>query len=359
MIFPFSFFKGKKGFELQFNWIFVIIGGAVFLGFFFTLMGNLSSNEESEKVFLGQKSFDSFIGSFSSSSEIQKILPFSEKIDFFCSVLDDDFSSEYYVGKSRQSSNYNYRVLFTPSSLSGDELIVKSVPFKSPYNVMPFSYLSNRNIEYVFVGEFSPLFSQISLLLPKNVTINKASSIQSYKDYNYDRTIFIVDDSNANVLSSSLSNFAKSSDDRVFAVVLDSKGDLVDSYGNIDFYSYSPKKGFSLEGSSVFMGPELLLGSIISHDALLYSCELKKIILRLNFTLDLNKKKLQKYSRELPDCYSRYDRMISDIDTIILLLSEKNVITSSDFSFEGIYPLIRRLSLANNDLLRTECISMY
>jgi len=353
----FALTKSRKGFELQFNWLFVIIGGAILLGFFFMLITRMTSNSEEEIGLSSQQDIDSLFRANQAASETQKFIRFDKKISFFCSSLGNDFISEYYVGASKASTSYNYRVIFAPSFLNSQEIILKSSPFKAPFNVMPFIYLTNKHTEFVFVSQDAnnPLFSQLASLLPMNSTINKAASISSYKNTNYDYTVFVLNFSDKDLLDSKLVNFDKPIDiGRVYAVLLDPAGGIADSYGDIAFYEYEPGSGFDELGTAGFMGSELLTGAVVSHDYKLYSCESRKALLRLNFTLELHKKKLEQYSLSVPSCASSYDRMMQEMNGIQAAIGEEKP------AFDQAYPLIRDIEMLNEYLVRsTECPSMY
>lgn len=347
--------KSRKGFELQFNWIFVIIGGAIFLGFFFMLISRQTSISDDEAGLSSQQEVDSLFRANQASAQTQKFIPFDKKVSFFCSSLGNDFISEYYVGSSKASTSYNYRVIFAPSFLDSQEIILKSTPFKAPYNIMSFIYLTNKHVEFVFVGQDNALFSQLATLLPMNSTIRKAASLSSYKNTNYDHTVFLLNASDSGLLNRDLTNFNKPIDTgRVHAVLLGSAGDIADSYGDIAFYEYEPGNGFNRMGTASFMGQELLVGAVVSHDYNLYSCELRKALLRLNFTLELNKKKLEQYSLSLPSCAASYDKMIQYMIGIQANIGEK------ELALDQAYPLIRDINMLNEYLVRsTECPAVY
>jgi hypothetical protein len=349
--------KSRKGFELQFNWLFVIIGGSILLAFFFMLITRQTSGSEDELGLSSQQEIDSIFRANQAASETQKLLPFDKKISFFCSSSGNDFLSEYYVGSSKVSTGYNYRVIFAPTFLESTEIIMKNAPFKSPYNVMSFIYLTNKHTEFVFVGEDTdnPFFSQLATLLPMNSTIHDSATLSSYKNTNYDHTVFLLNFSDKDLLDGKLVNFNKPTDEgRAYALLLDSAGSIADSYGNIIFYEYKPGTGFDEAGTAGFMGPELLAGAIVSHDRNLYSCELRKALLRLNFTLELHKKKLEQYSAFLPSCISSYDRMVQQMNGIQEAIGEESP------ALDKAHTLALDIKMLNEYLVRsTECPAMY
>ena len=78
----FSLFSGKKGqIAISFNWIFVIIVGAIFLGFFFTMIS--SSSKTNEKKVAGQlaKSFENQLSVASNEPGLVKIIDDTTRLD--------------------------------------------------------------------------------------------------------------------------------------------------------------------------------------------------------------------------------------------------------------------------------------
>jgi hypothetical protein len=361
-----SLSKNKKGFEMQFNWLFVLIAGAIFIAFFFSLINGHSSDSLKENDVGVQQEIDSLLRSSQSSAEIQKIIPFDMQLRFSC--YDSDVSSglagsfnslvsEYYVGSSNSAVQYNYKVIFSPRLLDGKELIVKSSSFNLPFNVMPFVFIMNKDIEFVFVGNNS-LVNQLYSALPPNATKKKAalSEFSNFPNNNYDNTVFIMNSSDgANAMSLLLSNFRLSSDrNRVYAVVINPVGGLADSYGDIRFFYYD-SYGFQQEKISGFIGQELLLGAMVSHDSQLYDCQVKKAMLRANLSISLHKSKLEEYAAVFSDDCNQHYAQISS------LLDESGAILGSNVvDFEKLFALVQGVDRLNTLMVqRTDCPPLY
>jgi hypothetical protein len=245
----FSLRKSKKGFEMQFNWLFVLIAGAIFLAFFFSLIRGHSSDSAKEDASSAQQELDSLLRSSQSSAELQKIIAFGKQLRFSCydsgnsatSGVSSSFVSEYYVGDSDSAVQYNYKVIFSPRVLDGKELIVKSSAFRMPFNIMPFVFLMNKDIEFVFVGN-NTILTQLYSSLPVNASKKKITveALPSFPNNNYYNTVFIMNSSDgALAMNLQLSNFKLPSDHKkIFAVVINAAGGLADSYGDLRFYDY-------------------------------------------------------------------------------------------------------------------------
>ncbi|MBW2990430.1 hypothetical protein KY348_01860 [Candidatus Woesearchaeota archaeon] len=278
--------QGKKGFALQFNWLFVLIGGAVILGFFISLIVNGLAGEEGITAQKRTEEIDSVLKVSLAAGDTQKTLFFNQKIIFSCDEI-----SEYFVEEAFKYSRYDYNALFSPSELDGRELVILTRVFEAPFRVMPLVYVTNKDIEYVFVGD-SGLITQTYNLMPDNATTAAISPdiLATYPDKNYDRTVFVLDVNDENSLAR-LHNFNRAKQDRIFAVVINASEGTVNNYGVLDFYRYE-QEAFVLSKSAPFLTLDLALGGIISHDKTMYECNLRKVLQRLEMLGELHMKRM-------------------------------------------------------------------
>ena len=289
-------YLNKRGFAIQFNWLFVLVGGAIFLGFFISLINNQLSAEETRTIRKATKELDSLLRVSLASDNTHKTVAFDKKIVFYCKDI-----SEYYVEGALVSARYDYNAIFSPAELEGKELIIQTLIFEAPYRTMPVVYVTNKDIEYVFIAN-SSVISQIYHAMPANVTkkiIRNPSRMAGYKDNNYDHTVFILDVRNQSLLTR-IPDFDSRADwRRVYAVVINTSGGSAYTYGNLVFFSYNPNEnpsaGFISEGSLPFLGFNLLLGAVISHDITIYNCTLRKILQRIELLSTLHRERMVYY----------------------------------------------------------------
>lgn len=347
---------GRKGFELQFNWLFVLIAGAVFIGFFIALMRNHSTDVEQSSTLSARQELDSLFRVNRASVDTQKIIPFSRKLDFSTSNI-----SGYFVDGSDIWNRYDYSVIFAPEYLDGNELIIKTSSFKAPFNVMPFIFLANDDVEFVFVGS-DPVLDAIYSLMPENVTLRKVddrSGMASFKNNNYDHTIFVLTPTSLGNSMPLLVNFQSPDDNKkVYALVIDAAGGFADTYGQLGFYNYS--KGYlQLEGQSGFIGPQLLLGAVISHNKRIYDRESQKAMNRLNLLADLQARKVAEYSQKTQDsCKAYYDGMAESLSYVRMLSASSRAMDQD--SLLNMFNQIISIKQLNIALLqKTDCPLLY
>jgi len=289
----------RKGFALQFSWIFVLIGGAIFLGFFISLIRNLDISEGQQTSQESTRELESLLKISSAVADTQKIVSFNSEKEIRFSCIDE--VSEYLIEGAIKAARYDYNVIFSPDKLRDDELVIQASVFEAPFRVIPVVYLTDKKIEYVFIGD-SPLINIIFNSMP-NGAIKKSISRDDfiyYPDNNYDHVIFVLDESDQDLLFSSLPNFGNAKD-RVFAVMLTTFGNI--DYGELRFYKYD-SGSFALDGAKIPFLETVLdqqksifaLGAVISHNRDIYECNIKKILRKLTLLAELHNQRLNLYT---------------------------------------------------------------
>jgi hypothetical protein len=289
----------KRGFALQFSWIFVLIGGAIFLGFFISLIRNLDVGESQQTSQESTQELDSLLRISSAVSDTQKIVLFKAEKEIIFSCIDE--VSEYRIEGAIKSARYDYNVIFSPDKLRDDEMVIQASVFEAPFRVIPVVYLTDKKIEYVFVGN-SPLINIIFNSMPSGAikkSISRDEFMNNYPDNNYDHVVFVLDDDDEDLLGVYLSQF-NNAKNRVFAVMFTTYGNI--DWGEIKFYKYV-SNSFTLDGSKVpFLETSLdqqksilALGGVISHNREIYECNLKKMLRRLALMAELHNQRLNVY----------------------------------------------------------------
>ncbi|MBN2052145.1 hypothetical protein JW756_01460 [Candidatus Woesearchaeota archaeon] len=336
----------RKGFTLQFNWIFVLIAGAVFLGFFFSVIANQSSSADKSSAQEATLELDNLLKISSASENTQRSILFDKagKKIFFTS----DVTSEYYVEGALKSSRYDYNVIFSPSEIKSDELVILTRIFNAPFKIMPFVYITDKDIEYVFVGSLdSPLLNAVFDAMPEDATKKfiDTSEVAVYEDNNYEHTVFIFDDEYAPLGVGQL-NFVNG-DKRLFAVVIKPAQGVLLDYGEMIFSTYSPEAGFvgNNADAALYLGLDSILGGVISHDKTIYEHNFKKSLLRLELLAQLYQQRMIYYSENTVESCS--DAYIGAENSAALYLAN---IQEYSGKKEPLLPDIYSLFLAVNDL---------
>src|SRR3989338_8412399 len=134
----------KKGvIEVQFNWILVLIIGAVILMLFAgIIIRQKNISETSKNVQLLNNLNAIFSGSEASSGTVNVVKIPGARIEFRC--------NRYSIGKlSKQLDVMN---IFSPFVLEGDRLISMTLDFSMPYRITNLVYLTSPKYRYIFLG---------------------------------------------------------------------------------------------------------------------------------------------------------------------------------------------------------------
>jgi hypothetical protein len=354
-------FSNKRGFALQFNWIFVLIAGAVFIGFFISLITNQSAEEAKKESQQSTQQIDSFLKASSAVGDTQRTELFDKKLVFSCGDV-----SEYSVEGALKPARYDYNVIFSPRELNGKEVIIQTLIFEAPFKIMPLVYVTNKRIEYVFVGA-SPLINSLYSMMPANTTKKSVSptALSTYPNNNYDQTIFILNETDGDALATTkLSSAFDNKKERAFAVVISlNQGEVINSYGGLTFYNYTSPK-FVKDGSAVlFLDPRTALGGIIGFNKAIYECNARKVLKRLELLTELHEKRLDAYinyygTDGFSECKNFYNDAKNYAERIRLYSMEKETFTSDDFN--NLRLAISDLANLNNHIITSkDCPRMY
>ncbi|MCX6708079.1 MAG: hypothetical protein NTW67_00315 [Candidatus Woesearchaeota archaeon] len=123
--------SGKKGFELQFHWIFVIIAGALILAFFFSV-ANKQRNLSQEKLqlTLATDIENIFTGAIVSRGTAQKLPVPPQGIAFECT---EGCECKFKIANA--GKDFGDKSMFAPALLQGQDIVVWSLELKLPYRV--------------------------------------------------------------------------------------------------------------------------------------------------------------------------------------------------------------------------------
>jgi len=313
---------GKRGdVDVQFNWVFVFIVGALILaiaaGFVTTQKKNSDTIISSQII----RYTNSVITHSLSTSDKTEFLPLQKSLGAFCSLADCSSSgcvSELYVmPKSLKASVPTYvEPIFSPTTIKGNQMMTWTAEFSLPYHAINLIYLTSDTSRYILVGDDSLLDEIYSGLPDPDTMKNKEritpSQLVTLKNKNNDKiklVFFGLEPS----LPPSLKGVPDSSLGAIKITPIDGS-----TLGNIQFYR---KKGSSLleDGGSVpYLGKPLLYGAIFSEDSESYSCNLRKCLIRLGVVSQSYRQKLT-LLRDDPDveavCKPYYEEALTIINS--------------------------------------------
>ncbi len=244
----------KKAFELQFNWIFVLVAGAAILLFFATVIVKQKNISEASTKTTVLKSIGAIITGASVTIDTTKIenIPYSE-ISFECNR----------VSVGGVSKTYQNLVLFSPSSIMGGKFIWQTSAFGVPYRATNLLYITSPQLRYIIIGN-SNLASEINKSLPSALKKEFYQSKPAIKNDNNYKARFIVFE-NIDVNGIDLKNLEKMPDSDVAAIKIDGNNEK----GTLEFYQKNGNSWLK-KGTSVYIGKSSLIGAVYADTLEMY-----------------------------------------------------------------------------------------
>src|SRR3989338_7000242 len=151
--------KHKKAFEIQFNWIFVLIAGAAILILVSFILFKQKNISESSSNSVALRSIESVVSGTSVSTDTSSIIGVP------------DLNIEIGCGRiliCKRSKQYPRLVLFAPSLIKGSKIITQTLSFNAPYKSSNILFMTSQKLKYILVGN-SDLIKSIKASLPSEI----------------------------------------------------------------------------------------------------------------------------------------------------------------------------------------------
>ena len=317
----------KKAFEVQFNWIFVLIAGAAILLFFTVIVIKQKGVAETSTKATILKSIEAIITGAGVSTDTTNIISIpSSDIDISCNR----------VSLGIVSKQHENLILFAPSLVKGDKLITQTMSFNVPYRATNFLFITSPQLRYIIIGS-SSLAKEINRTLPSDLKKEFYPQIQEIKNSNNYRIRFII-------LSDMVEfpeSLAKMPDFDVTAIKIN--GDI--EKGTLEFWQ-KDRTSWQAKGSAPYIGKASLIGAVYTDDLEMYNCNMQNAFSRLNLVtkiyIDKTKKLVQKESVSASQiqCNQFYNNGLAQLSGIFSASSSfshqnVNVISDSAKSLAG------------------------
>ena len=153
--------RSKTGqMTLTFNWIFVLIAGAMILLFFIGIIMKQKTVSEQKLNFDIVTVMDSILTGSTVSERTINFVDISGlsgfELFFSCEIDGgggyEELFAQYGISDSTASSELPMQVLFAPNTMEGTEMITWSLPYKMPFKVMDVLMVTSTSIKYYVIG---------------------------------------------------------------------------------------------------------------------------------------------------------------------------------------------------------------
>ena len=271
----------KRGIiELQFNWIFVIIAGAIIFLFFINIVNKQREFSEMRASGTIVTNLDSILtGAQISTNTINVIEMPKLEIGFEC--------NRYFVGPAPKSTKGN--VIFAPGLLKGKEVITWTKEWNMPYRVTNFLYITDPELRYIIINNSQNLGQTLFDELPDemNKEVIDPNELKNLKNKNNYKVKFIFLGGETvlnNPLTNGLEKLKRTDDEDITAInitTLDEDSSIIPTTGTIVFLKKDNNR-WEPELETHYLNKESFYGAIFAEDRDMYNCVMKKAFKKLN-----------------------------------------------------------------------------
>ena len=331
--------QSKKGVvETQFNWIFILIIGAVVLILFIGISARQKNISDTSIEISIINSLDAvFSGLETSPGTVSLISIPQTKIEFGCNA--------YSLGKT--SKQINAMSIFAPSFFEGDKLTSMTLDFELPYRITTFIYLVSPETRYIFIGN-SHFARKIFETVPEEIETDGYTNINAISNENDDRVRLIFFDQEPDLPESLVGKPL---------TALRVNGD--EDSGSLEFFELV-NGAFESKGTSNYIKKAALFGAIFSDDASNYDCSMENAFKKLNIVSSFYKEKIKRtidyYEIAGDSCRQFYETEITQIS------DDLDVLSSYDFTPQNVPAIIAAASeieKKNMDASKLSCALIY
>ncbi len=317
--------------EIQFNWVMLLIAGALIFLFFFSIIRWAKTSSDESQAAKTSYSLDAILTGASVTKNTVNILELPiERIDFYDSI--ETSCHAYRVDESRNQRNIRNKILFAPSRIEGSRLITWTLSWNVPFRVDNFLFFSSPLIRYIFIGaEYDPIFQYINKTFPVNLTPEFYTSPPVLQDENNFKVRIVYINQEPKKAPSNSANpvntFNKMPGEDVTALKI--TGTDLDNI-EVTFYDKTdPATAVNtyftlIDNTRAPVGEAALFGAIFSDHPDYYDCNMQKAIARLKNVAEVYKKRSEALETEYSgtNCYTPHNGAKDALTTYLNSLNQ-------------------------------------
>jgi len=308
----------KRGLiELHFNWIFILIAGAIIFVFFINIVNKQKDLSEIKTSVTIVTSLESILTGAQVSTDTINIVDLPKvDIGFEC--------NRYFIGAVPKQIKGN--VIFAPSLLKGKKLITWALDWNMPYRVTNFLYLTDPQLRYVIVHDSAtqPIAAKIYEELPQEMNKELIENLNDFNNKNNYKVKFIFLTTPGNTVLTKLSNMAN---EDVTAINLTDIGtsNIIPNTGTVGFFQ-KKENIWESKGTTYYLKKESLFGAIFADDIDVYNCVMKKAFKKLNLVSKIYSERSEKLSINYgvgDKCYSPHSSANTPLSSMEITSAEE------------------------------------
>lgn len=331
----------KKAFEIQFNWIFVLVAGAAIILLFTSIVIKQKNIAETSTKSTVLKSVDAIITGASVSTDTTNIITIpNSNIEVSCNRISIS-------GISRQ---YEHLILYAPSLMKGDKLITQTLTFSVPYRATNLLLVTSPQLRYIIVGS-NNLAKEINKSMPAELKKEfYQNTPQIRNSNNYKVRLVLIED-----MIDFPESLEKMPDNDVSAININ--GDK--EKGAIEFWQ---KNGNSWQhkGTSSYIGKPSLIAAVYTDNIESYECNMQNTFTRLNLVTRIFVERTKKLMEK--ELVSIKEIRCKELYTNALFYFNKILTASLNFNDENVNKIsdsAKSLASNNKDAQLNSCTLLY
>ncbi|MBI2125143.1 hypothetical protein HYU08_01175 [Candidatus Woesearchaeota archaeon] len=278
-------FSKRGQIEVTFNWIYMVIAGAVILLFFFGLV--VKQKQVSEERLSGDvvQVMSSILAGAGVSEKTKNFIDASGLADYTLYFSCDAGVSEFGIKDRPARTQNNIDPIFAPREIQTSRIVTWSLPYALPFKVTDFLFVIPSNVKYYILGNDADFVNEF---LDATEGIERESLLNLHDiQVEANQEVRLIDTDGSSVPGSGVPALLQSFDDqKVSAVVFIAKNQA-------DFYQKQGTTWRRLNKDAIrviSLGGErdaAKYAAIFSADDQLYQCNMQKAFKRLEFLTEI------------------------------------------------------------------------
>ena len=340
----------KAQIEISFNWIFVLIAGAIILFFFIRVINSEVEMGESASQSRTVVRMNSLLSAIQQNPDsVTDRYIFNYELEFECELG----RHAYGVAGSSTKPDLPHQILFSPEIIGDSRIIAWVKTFNAPFPLASTLYITDEKTQYVFItnSDLNNRMTYYYNLFPNNIS-KKLTTLENFVsegDQGYRRYILIINDAATGQIFSFGNNRFAAKVPYIVALNEGQKEIIFYEFGQFNFLN--PSESTTKE----YFTEESIIGAMITGNPDLYECTMTKMLEQLRITADINKERIARLYTAYPQGHS--------CTTMYSTISQNHFGNMSDAAktkdyveLKDSYDEIRAL---NSRILRTSCVSIY
>lgn len=300
----------KAVIEVQFNWIFVLIVGALILAFF---LGIVLKQKELSQGKLGVR-LAADLETITTGAEVSKGTAQPIRVPGLGIHFDSEGCLRRYTigGGTKQ---YKEKIIFAPSRIEGTEVLAWTLDWNLPYRITNFLYLTSPFMRYILVAAaFDDFAANINNTLPDRVykeVISDPTAVQDQNNYKV-RLIFFPTYTGQIIVPNSL-EYMKNEDVTALSITASDP-----QHTTVEFYEKSGTN-FQHVGTVDTAQLESLYGAIFTDDYEMYYCNLREAFRKMYLVTTVIHNRTNMLYNEVSlssGCIDEYAFALTSLDTL-------------------------------------------